>query len=80
MAKDNLQLRNKTFLDFSPSTEIVSEVLGGYSRASFLEAVKHTPALRWNTYLRFADMLSDETLASEIRALAVSELRSLRDE
>lgn len=80
MANDNLQLRSKTFLDFSPSAEIISAVLGGYSRASFLKIVEYTPALRWNTYLRFADLTPDEALASEIRSCAMSELRSLRDE
>lgn len=77
---DNLNLRERTFLDFTDDTEIISKVLGGYGRASFLSEVEYTPALRWNMYLKFADLLSDETLAAKIREVAIPELRSLRDE
>nr|WP_297627924.1 MULTISPECIES: hypothetical protein [Rikenellaceae] len=77
---NNLKLQERTFLDFTDDPAIISKVLGVYDRAWFLGDVEHTPALRWNTYLEFADLLSDETLAAKIREAAIPELRSLRDE
>jgi len=80
MDYDNLHLENKTFLDFTNDPEIISKVLGGYSCESFLSAVQYTPALRWNTFSSFADLISDEMLASQILDCVQVQLRSLRDE
>ena len=81
MNDKELDLQNKTFLDFTEDDNLVSEILAGQSRDSFLSMVKYTPALRWNTFLDFAEHRNiDQQLANKIREIAVEQLENLFDE
>jgi hypothetical protein len=62
MDYSNLQLRNKTFLDFTDDDAIIDKIIG--ERESFLPHL--TERARAHTFLLFAELTPDKNLAAAI--------------
>lgn len=63
----NLQLRSKSFLDFTTDPAILDEILGGHDKADkeeFLQFVEQNRAL---TFMAFTDFCKDEKLVKAIK-------------
>lgn len=73
MNYDDLNLRHKTFLDFTTDERIIAEIIG--DKEFFLSHV--TAENRAMTFLDFADLTPDEMLAKAIRKEFAPELAVL---
>jgi hypothetical protein len=79
MDYDNLQLRSKTFLDFTDDEEIIEEIVGDKDdREFFLTHVNEYSRSR--TFIFFADFTPDKKLAAAIKKEFDRELRHMFDE
>lgn len=63
MDYSNLDLRNKTFLDFTSDEQIIDEIVG--DRDFFVANI--TDENRMHSYIDFADITTDKKLAKAIR-------------
>lgn len=88
MDYNNLQLRNKTFLDFKPTNAALDEIIGGHAKSDkefFLRSVspENAPASEDNrvmTFMAFAEICDDEKLAAAIRAEFAAEYNAIFNE
>lgn len=88
MAKDNLQLRSKTFLDFTDDPAILDAIIEGHSKADredFLQTVNpdNAPASEQNrviTFMAFADLCKDKKLAEAIKTEFEEEYQTIFNE
>lgn len=81
MDYENLNLREKTFLDFTNDEKIIEIILGDNSRESvnyFLSNI--TEYERVHTLIDFADYTPDKQLAEAIRREFKEEIDALFDE
>lgn len=83
----NLNLRSKTFLDFTDDPAALDEILGGHGKADredFLLAVSPDNSSgeqeRAMTFMAFADLCTDKRLAEAIRAEFGKEYRAIFNE
>lgn len=84
----DLQLRSKTFLDFTTDPKILDEVIGGHGkedREDFLLALspRNAPASeqeRAISFMAFADCCGDKQLAEAIRAEFGEQYRAIFNE
>lgn len=70
---ENLQLRERTFLDFTSDEGVIVELVG--DKEFFLSHV--TDENRASTFLEFADITTDAKLSKAIRKEFESELNSM---
>lgn len=84
----NLQLRSKSFLDFTTDPAILDEIIEGHSKADkedFLQSLSpdNAPASEQNraiTFMAFADLCEDKQLAAAIEAEFGEEYRAIFNE
>lgn len=76
MDYNNLDLRNKTFLDFTDDAKIINKIIGN------LEFFKShiTDDNRAETFIFFAEMTDDKKLAKAINKEFAEEIESMFDE
>lgn len=77
MDYNNLDLRNKTFLDFTDDAKIIDKIIGGDSDF-FLAHV--TDRSRARSFIFFADMTDDKKLAKIINKEFAKEIELMFDE
>lgn len=87
MDYDNLQLRSKTFLDFTDDPAVLDEIIGGHSKAdkeAFLSAFVPENGSREleraMTFMAFTDFCKDEKLVEAITFEFEEEYRSVFNE
>lgn len=87
MDYDNLQLRSKSFLDFTNDPAILNEILGGHSKADkeeFLQALNLDNSVgeqtRAMTFMYFTDFCEDEKLAQAIEKEFSKEWQAIHNE
>ena len=88
MDYDKLDLRNKTFLDFTSDPDILDEIIEGHSEAdkeAFLRAMSpdNAPASeesRVITFMAFAELCKDKKLAQAIKSEFEKEYRAIFNE
>lgn len=84
----NLQLRSKSFLDFTTDPAILDEIIEGHSKADkedFLRSLSpdNAPASEQNraiSFMAFADLCEDKQLAAAIEAEFGEEYRAIFNE
>jgi hypothetical protein len=76
----NLQLRSKSFLDFTTDPAILDEILGGHSKADKEEFLRHVDQERAMTFMAFVDFCEDKQLAAAIEAEFGAEYRAIFNE
>lgn len=84
----NLQLRSKSFLDFTTDPAILDEILGGHSEADkeeFLHIAigEINPLAEQNralTFMEFTDFCQDEQLVNAIKAEFGKQVESIFNE
>lgn len=76
----NLQLRSKSFLDFTSDPAILDEILGGHSEADKDYFLRHVDQDRAMTFMYFADFCEDKKLAQAIEKEFGAECRAVHNE
>lgn len=76
----NLQLRSKSFLDFTTDPAILDEILGGHSEADKEEFLRHVDQNRATTFMYFADFCEDKKLAQAIEQEFNEEWQAIHNE
>lgn len=84
----NLQLRSKSFLDFTTDPAVLDEILGGHSeadKADFMLSLSpdNAPVSEQNramTFMYFADLCGDKKLAQAIEKEFGEEWRAIHNE
>lgn len=84
----NLQLRSKSFLDFTTDPVVLDEILGGHSeadKADFMLSLSpdNAPVSEQNramTFMYFADLCGDKKLAQAIEKEFGEEWRAIHNE
>ena len=84
----NLQLRSKSFLDFTTDPAVLDEILGGHSKADkedFMQSLSpdNAPMSEQNraiTFMAFAEFCEDKQLAADIEAEFGDEYRAVFNE
>lgn len=64
MNLQSLDLRNKTFLDFTNDKKIINEIIGGDDACFFLDNIDDSSRIA--SYLEFAELTGDSNLAKAI--------------
>lgn len=67
MDYNNLDLRNKTFLDFTQDSTVIARIIGAdddFSRRLFYEELND--AVRALTYQEFAEIINDKILMARV--------------
>lgn len=77
MDYNNLDLRNKTFLDFTDDAKIIDKIIGGQNEF-FLNNLSDES--RAETFIFFAEMTDDKKLAKAINKEFAEEFESMFDE
>ena len=88
MANDNLQLRSKTFLDFTDDPDVLDAIIEGHSEADkedFLRTLspENAPASEQNrviTFIAFAELCKDPELVTAIMSEFSQEYRAIFNE
>ncbi len=88
MDYNNLQLRSKTFLDFTNDPAILDQIIEGHSEADkeeFLLTISpdNAPASEENriiTFMEFAELCKDKKLAKAIKSEFKEEYRAIFNE
>ena len=76
----NLQLRSKSFLDFTTDPAVLDEILGGHSKADKDDFLRHVDQDRAMTFMYFADLCGDKKLAQAIEKEFGEEWRAIPNE
>lgn len=81
MNYNNLNLRERTFLDFTDDKEIIATIIGNDSRDSINSFLSHiTEYERVQTFIDFADYTPDKRLSNAIKKEFKDEIETLFDE
>ena len=76
----NLQLRTKSFLDFTTDPAILDEILGGHSKVDKEEFMRRIEQDRAMTFMYFTDFCKDKKLVQAIEKEFGAEWQSVHNE